>query len=168
MSRRSERKMRRKEKLKSDIRTSLIVSLVGLVFFVLGLAGVLLNQRQLKEYQNTEKLVSVPAEITYAEIKSDKDEDGRQIDVYDAKLAFSVDGKDYTGKKRFDEPVQKGDIRSIEVYRTSSGDYRIPEIRNETDLLAKNVIMMFGIAAGAVLVSAGLFSVLRTLRELKK
>ena len=167
MSRRSERKLRRQEKIKSDIRTSAIVSLVGLVFFVAGLVGSFLNQRQLNEYLNSERVITIPAEITYAEIKTEKNEYGDPRDVYDAQVKYSVSGKDYTGKKRFYNKVQKGDTRNIEVYQTSSGEFKIPEFTDRAGLVAGNTIMFAGIGIGAVIFSAGIFSVLRGIRELK-
>lgn len=168
MSRKAERRLRQRGKLKSEIRVAAIVALLGVVFLALGAVGLIQNFREYSDYLHAEEILTVSAEITAAEPRTKKDETGSPYTVYDVQLKYSADGKDYTGKTRLYEPAAKGDTREIEVYRTAGGDCRIPEITSRELLFTRNLIPLIGALAGAFLAAAGGTVAISGKRSLKK
>ena len=166
MSKKSEKAL---AKVRANLRTTLLVFAIGVIFLALGIVGLVLNNKAFSSYQAAEAaqgIREVDGAITYAEKKT-RSTDGKATTVYDVKYGYSVDGVDYTGKRRVASSVQVGDPVSVEVYR--AGDtYREPTIRTEGELKAANLYPIVALVLGAALAGMGVVVGLGDLNELKK
>ena len=168
MSKRAQRKARRQEKLRRDIRNAVIVAAVGLALLAAGCFGLIQNNRRLREYQDSQAVITVPAEITRSDIRTEKDLDGSPYDVWDVQLKYTAEGREYTGQKRLYESAGVGDTRNVEVYRTASGEYRLAEIRSGETLLVNNLAPIAGTVVGGLLAIIGAFMAISGKRELNQ
>lgn len=167
MSRKAERKQKKLEKLKSEMRTAWIVAAVGFVLLAAGIVGVILAVREYREYKETEKAFKVSCEITSVDIRTAENEYDTKITVYDAKFTFSVDGKEYKGEKRFSDKVEKGDRRDVLIYKKTNGDYAVAKTTNEVSLIGELAAPAIGLVVGLVLALAGAWVALGNRREMK-
>ena len=167
MSKRAERKQRKQEKLKNDVRTGWIVAAVGLVFLVLGIIGIVLDVREYREYKNTKQTLKVPCLITSVDVRTVKDEYDSDITVYDAKLTYEAEGKTYSDEERFYDKVAKGDTREITVYRKENGEYSPVRTTDEVSLFYELILAGIGLLVGLGLLVAGSWVAVSSRRELK-
>ncbi len=154
MSKRAERKARRAEKIKGEVRTAAIIALAGVVFLALGCVGIAQNASQYRACQDPANLRTVTAVATYVEIRSVRGEYDYLETVWDAQLQYTVDGAEFQDKLRLDEPMEKGEEMEIEVCRVGGG-YRVPRIRTRDDLFAASLIPAIGSAVGLGLAVIG-------------
>ena len=73
-----------------------------------------------------------------------------------ATFTYTVDGKEYKGKQKFNQMVSKGDTFNIEVYKNSKGDYKIYK---KTGVLGY-VLYYISLIVGAVLFVASVVSLI--------
>jgi hypothetical protein len=145
MSKKSERKRRaRVRKLKG----ALVTSLFGLFFLILGLIGYFSNRAKFMEYRNSEDVRMVEATVDYVDIRSRKGEYDKMEEYWKAKLKYTVDGKEYTGKFEYLDEVKKGDVKMVEVYRTKKGEYLIPEYTTDSVYNLYNIFYFASIGLG--------------------
>ncbi|MBQ3708071.1 MAG: DUF3592 domain-containing protein [Clostridia bacterium] len=168
MSKRADRKNRKREKIRESIRNSVIAAVIGIVFLALGIVGIVGNGRKYSAYRDSPDRQTVEAEITYAEPKTRKDETGKAYEVCDVKLQYTADGREYNGKTRLYHRAQKGDTEEIEVYRTAQGEYRIPVITTREELLLHDVIPLISVVVGALLAVIGGVMIVSDTRELRR
>ena len=90
MSKRADRKNRKREKIRDGIRNSVIIAVIGFVFLALGIAGLVGNGAKYAAYRDSTERKTVEAEITYAEKKTREDETGKAYGVYDVKLNYTA------------------------------------------------------------------------------
>ena len=70
---------------------------------------------------------------------------------------FEVDGMTYSGSETYytyDDEIRLGDIMEIEVYQTSKGDYKIPEITNGISHALTKIFCYVSLAVGILSVLA--------------
>lgn len=166
MSKKSEKAL---AKVRANLRTTILVIIVGLIFLALGITGLVLNHKAFSSYQVTlddGTVLEVDGTVTYIDKKT-RTVDGKATTVYDVKYTYIVDGKDYTGKRRVASEVQVGDPVSVEVYRAGN-TYREPTIRTEGELKAANLYPIVALVLGAALAGMGIVVGLGELKELKK
>ena len=165
MSKKSEKAL---AKVRANLRTTLLVFAIGVIFLALGIVGLVLNQNAFSSYQSSLEagtVLEVDGIITYAEKKTRSD-DGKAMTVYDVKYRYEVDGKEYAGKRRVASEVQIGDPVSVEVYRAGN-TYREPTIRTEGELRAANLYPIVALVLGAALAGMGIVVGVGDLKELK-
>ena len=168
MGKKAEKKLKEAEEKKKEkkffVRSSIIFYLIAVVLVTSGIIGLNINGSIDDEYKNSEDIRDVEATATYVEIKSEDDPDDyyndppKQRDYWIAKLTYTVDGKEYKTKKRFDEKIEAGDTAPIEVYKKADGSYRMS--RGVVDSELTQIILYALIAAGGVAFvfgSAGVF-----------
>ena len=166
MSKKSEKAL---AKVRANLRTTILVFAIGVVFLALGITGLVLNHKAFSSYQaslDDGTVLEVDGTITYAEKKT-RSADGKATTVYDVKYSYSVDGVDYTGKRRVASEVQVGDPVNIEVYRAGN-TYREPTIRTEGELKAANLYPIVALVLGAALAGMRIVVGWGDLKELKK
>lgn len=130
--------VKRKERL-----YSLIGLIVGIGLLVGGIIGVIASRIDANEYANTDDIRKVEAVIEEISSKDEKDDDNMITGTdYRTKLSFVVDGKtfygnydfyasarDYEKKAAYDQ-LKKGDTISVEIYKTSDGEYKLSSDNN--------------------------------------
>ena len=169
MSTMAERKKEReREKRRKQLQGAIITSLFGLFFLILGIWGFLGNRSKYLGYKNSKDIRVVSATVDYAEIKSRKDENGGKENYWVAKLKYSVDGKEYTGKHEYLSEVKKGDVLNVEVYRDKKGDFLIPEYTTESLYKLYNVLYLAAAGFGLLLLIIVVVVCLPDKKEKKK
>ena len=166
MSKKSDRQL---AKLKANLRTTILVFAIGVIFLTLGITGLVLNHNAFSSYQTSlddGTVLEVDGTVTYIDKKT-RTVDGKATTVYDVKYGYSVDGVDYTGKRRVASSVQVGDPVSVEVYRAGN-TYREPTIRTEGELKAANLYPIVALVLGVALAGMGVVVGLGDLKELFK
>ncbi len=151
MSKRSERKARAEEKRRQQRKNGILVMLFAALFLVLGITGIIRSRIAYRGYAESEDIRNVEADITYAEIHSRKNQYGRKENYWKADLQYEIDGTVYTGRTEFSAEVKKGDVRTVEVYRTPKGDYRIPVYRSGGAYGLMNIVYVGSAAFGLLL-----------------
>lgn len=138
--------------------TNFIVAfLISLVFLFLGIFGIVKSSNAAKEYNSSADIKEVPAVVTYVEYKNERNEEEKIISEYwMATFTYTVDGKEYKGKQKFNQMVSKGDTFNIEVYKNSKGDYKIYK---KTGVLGY-VLYYVSLIVGAVLFVASVVSLI--------
>lgn len=148
----------KKKSGKKTIQDALIVYGVAAVFLILGIYGILSSGRAYREYQNSTDVRTVDSTVTQVNTKVDiVERGGRDEKEYTsyAELEYEVDGVTYSGKETFyDEELMIGDIIPIEVYKTSEGDYKIPEVTNGFYMFLLKICYYASLAVGIVIVLA--------------
>ena len=151
MSRRSERKARAEEKRKKLKRDGIFVMLFAVLFLALGIVGIVRSRSAYRGYAESEDIRNVEANVTYAAVHSRKGEYGRKEEYWTADLQYEIDGVTYTGKKEFSSAVQKGDVRTVEVYLSPKGDYRIPAYTSGGAYGVMNIVYIGSAVVGLLL-----------------
>ena len=150
-----------KNTTKIKIETNSIIGvLVGIAFIAVGIYNIIASRIDAKEYQNTTDIRTVSALVIACDWKGDTDSDGEEYTTaYDLKISFEVDGKPYTargmisaGNSAFREDLRKGDTIDIEVYRTSTGQYKISPDNNPIDFLIACCLIPLGAVFSLALV----------------
>lgn len=142
--------MSRSNKLRNFIHSKkftdfIVTFIISLVFLFLGIFGTASSRNAANEYNNSTDIRNVPAEITYVEYKSKKDEDDATISRYwQATFTYTVDGEEYKGKKKFNSMVSEGEIIEIEVYKNSNGVYKIYEDPSVLDYVLYYAALIVG------------------------
>ena len=137
---------------------------VGLGLMICGVAGIVTSRMASHAYQNSPDIRYVDAVIDkitaenhYEKVSSNAPKTLEKR-TYDIKITFEVNGKSYPGKTelvayasnremmvKYDQ-LEKGDTLRVEVYQTSSGEYKLAPDRNPVMFL----IYCFAIPAGLV------------------
>ena len=166
MSKKSEKAL---AKVRANLKTTILVIAIGVIFLTLGITGLVLNHNAFSSYRlslDDGTVLDVDGTVTYIDKKT-RTVDGKATTVYDVKYTYIVDGNDYTGKRRVASSVQVGDPVNIEVYRAGN-TYREPTIRTEGELKAANLYPIVALVLGAALAGMGIVVGLGDLKELKK
>ncbi len=160
MSKRSERKKRaeerKKEARKKLIQGAVITMVFAAAMLVLGIIGFISNRKRYEDYSSSPDVRMIDAQVTDVETKSRKDEYGKKIYYYKAKVTYVVDGTEYKGVDEFDDAVKKGDAVRVKVYRAKDGAYKIAAVTNETASKLYNILYICVAAFGAVLLVIGI------------
>ncbi len=180
MSKRAERRQRQAEKLKKSMRNALYPGILGLILLVLGCIGIFQNITEYNDFKNTENALSVPAEVTYAELKSVKREFDTEYNYYNATVKYTAEGKEYSGKldhlnevparefHRLKKNVNPGDIIEIDIYKAPNGEYRILGNNSVESTVISSVIPLIGAVVGAFLLVASILYVIWARQDLRK
>ncbi|MBQ9827671.1 MAG: hypothetical protein IJM62_03205 [Lachnospiraceae bacterium] len=151
MSRRSEKAERKKEKRKKLIRDAILTAAFGVLFLILGIIGLRSNRAKYYDYKESTDIRTVDATVVSREVHTRKDDYGYEVYYWKADVSYTVDGREYTGTKEFSTEVSPGDVKKIEVYRTSEGEYRIPEVVSDTTYKMWKILYIAVTAVGAIL-----------------
>ena len=164
MSKRSEKKKRAEERRKEERKKTLIGAAITMTFagimLALGLIGFFMNRAKFNDYTNSTDVRKVEGTVTGVEVKSRDDEYGRKYYYYMTKVFYTVDNVDYEDKTEFDTQYKIGDTVEVTVYKTSVGEYRIPEVTNETAYKMYNMLYIGVAIFGFVLILIGIFVLL--------
>lgn len=114
--------MAKKDSIKNKAY-EVVALLLSVALFAGGIYGVVSSRVSAQEYKKSTDIRKVTAVVTYA--KDIGDDDDYEDCRYWTKLSFSVDGSEYKGTKTFYRTVCEGDDVTVEVYRTSSGRYKL-------------------------------------------
>ncbi len=123
---------RRKQERKESIRMAIIAGVVALLLIVGGIIGYFWIKSKYNDYADSKDTRTVDAEVLSVEVHSRKNEWDTKVFYWKAQVAYSVDGNEYKDEKEFSSEVKKGDIKKIEVYQNSKGEYRVPTVVSET------------------------------------
>ena len=88
MSKKSEKAL---AKVRANLRTTILVFGIGVIFLTLGIVGLVLNNKAFSSYQlslDDGTVLEVDGTITYAEKKT-RSADGKATTVYDVKYTYS-------------------------------------------------------------------------------
>lgn len=153
--------------------SSIIALLLGIGFIAVGVFNIITLRVDAKEYNKATDIRTVDALVEKCEVIYDKDSkdeweyfslslkpaDPWEIVAYALEISFVADGKPYTAKgnvsphnNAFREDIQKGDTIEIEVYRTSTGQYKISPDNNPIDFLIACCLIPLGAVFSLALV----------------
>lgn len=165
MSRKNEKRKRNLEREKANARTAIVPIAAAVVFLLLGVLGFVQNSRYLKEYETSGDIRKVEAAVT--DTKRRDDSTGERS--WYTHLQYEVDGKSYRDTATlYTHAVNVGETVTVEVYQRPNGAYAIPEIRDASELAAKNILNCISLAAGAVLMTASVVFLVLAVRKIKE
>ncbi len=118
------------ERTSTNIIASVLVWVAALGLLAYGVYGIVSSRMDNAEYNSSSDVREVKAVVTELVRKEYKDDDGDTKVDYRVTYAFEVDGTVYTGKDTYYRHIDVGDILTIEVYRTSDGEYKESPDRN--------------------------------------
>lgn len=148
-------KARRKKSAKSrNIKDALIIYAIAVVFLALGIYGIVSGNASFREYQNSTDVRTVESTAVYVQSESETIEHDTYTEervTWYATLEYEIDGVTYSDKEKFETEVNIGDTKTIEVYRTSKGDYKIPEVTNVIQLTLMKILYWGSIILGLLL-----------------
>lgn len=157
MAKKGKRKNKGGKKKLQDI---LIIYGIAAVFLILGIYGIISSNHDFKEYQNSPDVRTVEGVVTKINSKTDIVEVGgkdvKEITWY-TDLEFEVDGVTYTDSKTYYKTqyeISLGDVMEIEVYQTSKGDYKIPEISNGASYVITKIFCYASLVVGFLIALA--------------
>ena len=154
----SKKEEKRLERRKKAVKAMIIPYVFGLAMVILGIWGLAGNSSDLKDYQNSDDVRTVPATVTYAALRDEQTIlDNKPVMVWDAQVSFTVDGKEYSGDIFRYTELKAGDEVSIEVYHSKDGTYKIPTVKTETGKGLSNILMYVALGVGAVVIAGATF-----------
>lgn len=172
MSKRSERKKRAEERRKEKRKQTLIGAAITITFAVimlaLGLIGFTMNRSKYNDYTNSTDVRNVEGIVTGVEVKSREDDYGKKYFYYVTKVFYTVDNVDYEDKTELDIQHKIGDTVEVKVYKNSVGEYRIPQVTNETAYKMYNILYIGVAIFGLVLILMSLFVLIPDKKDKKK
>lgn len=131
-----------------DIKTTILILVIGLGLLIAGISGVVINRIGNKEYKASTDVRKISAVIVdYSARDSLDDHNNVEYTTYKFNVTYSVDGKRQKGKveervwaRSFEkkyayDKLRKGDTITVEVYKTSKGDYKLVPDGNGIDFL---------------------------------
>ena len=123
MSKRAARREKARKERHLSLRSGYIVALV---LVVVGIIGTLFSIQKANEYENSDDKRTVTATVYDLDTVTRKDENGFRKMYWKAKLSFEVEGEIFKDSALFENEVKVGDQKEIDIYRTPTGNYRIP------------------------------------------
>ena len=148
MSKRAARREKARKERHLSLRSGYIVALV---LVVVGIIGTLFSIQKANEYENSDDKRTVTATVYDLDTVTRKDENGFRKMYWKAKLSFEVEGEIFKDSALFENEVKVGDQKEIDIYRTPTGNYRIP--RDSEQKLAKFLFIAIAVVG---VVTAGL------------
>ena len=148
MSKRAARREKARKERHLSLRSGYIVALV---LVVVGIIGTLFSIQKANEYENSDDKRTVTATVYDLDTVTRKDENGFRKMYWKAKLSFEVEGEIFKDSALFENEVKVGDQKEIDIYRTPTGNYRIP--RDSEHKLAKFLFIAIAVVG---VVTAGL------------
>ncbi len=148
MSKRAARREKARKERHLSLRSGYIVALV---LVVVGIIGTLFSIQKANEYENSDDKRTVTATVYDLDTVTRKDENGFRKMYWKAKLSFEVEGEIFKDSALFENEVKVGDQKKIDIYRTPTGNYRIP--RDSEQKLAKFLFIAIAVVG---VVTAGL------------
>ena len=148
MSKRAARREKARKERHLSLRSGYIVALV---LVVVGIIGTLFSIQKANEYENSDDKRTVTATVYDLDTVTRKDENGFRKMYWKAKLSYEVEGEIFKDSALFENEVKVGDQKEIDIYRTPTGNYRIP--RDSEQKLAKFLFIAIAVVG---VVTAGL------------
>ena len=148
MSKRAARREKARKERHLSLRSGYIVALV---LVVVGIIGTIFSIQKANEYENSDDKRTVTATVYDLDTVTRKDENGFRKMYWKAKLSFEVEGEIFKDSALFENEVKVGDQKEIDIYRTPTGNYRIP--RDSEQKLAKFLFIAIAVVG---VVTAGL------------
>jgi flagellar basal body-associated protein FliL len=148
MSKRAARREKARKERHLSLRSGYIVALV---LVVVGIIGTIFSIQKANEYENSDDKRTVTATVYDLDTVTRKDENGFRKMYWKAKLSFEVEGEIFKDSALFENEVKVGDQKKIDIYRTPTGNYRIP--RDSEQKLAKFLFIAIAVVG---VVTAGL------------
>ena len=148
MSKRAARREKARKERHLSLRSGYIVALV---LVVVGIIGTIFSIQKANEYENSDDKRTVTATVYDLDTVTRKDENGFRKMYWKAKLSFEVEGEIFKDSALFENEVKVGDQKKIDIYRTPTGNYRIP--RDSEHKLAKFLFIAIAVVG---VVTAGL------------
>ncbi len=114
------------KKQKTKSKNTVLFLIFDIVMVLAGLYGLFVSLTGGMGYINSPDKRTVNAEVVRVEYTFRRDDDGDVTgEKWKATLQYTVDGKSYTAKKVFSTKTYNGETVSIEVYKTSKGEYKV-------------------------------------------
>lgn len=148
MSKRAARREKARKERHLSLRSGYIVALV---LVVVGIIGTIFSIQKANEYENSDDKRTVTATVYDLDTVTRKDENGFRKMYWKAKLSYEVEGEIFKDSALFENEVKVGDQKEIDIYRTPTGNYRIP--RDSEQKLAKFLFIAIAVVG---VVTAGL------------
>ena len=113
------------KKQKSKKKNILYFLALDIALVLAGLYGIFVSLTGGMEYVNSPDKRIVDAEVVSVKHTYKRDDDGDITrEEWAATLRYTVDGKEYTTKKTYSTETYSGETVRIEVYKTSTGEYK--------------------------------------------
>ena len=165
MSRKNDKRKRNLEREKANAKTALVPIAAAVVFLALGAAGFIRNSAALREYETSGDIRRVEAAVTDTKLTDDTPGDR----AWFTHLSYEVDGETYRDTATlYTHAVNVGETVTVEVYRRPNGDYAVPDITDSSQLAARNILNIISLAAGAVLMTAGVSVLALSLKKIRE
>lgn len=130
---------------KSKRKNKIFFLVLDIVLVLAGLYGIFVSMTGGMEYVNSPDKRIVNAEVTRVKHTYEKDDDGDITgEKWAATLRYTVDGKEYTVKRTFSTETYRGETVRIEVYKTSTGEYKASGTSTFGFIISASVLL-FGV-----------------------
>ena len=101
-------------------------------------------------FKKSDDIRTVDAEVIYSSVHSRENEYGTKEYYRRLKVKYEIDGKVYTGNTETKSQLNKGDLCNIKVYKTTEGDYKIPEYTSDTAYKLWSALYIGTVALGVI------------------
>ncbi len=126
----------------SNKKTAALFLIFDIVAVICGLYGAFASLTGGMGYINSPDIRTVEADVVSVSIRYEKDDNGYDKGEWTAKLRYTVDGKEYTGKVTFSTAVYRGETVDIEVYKAPNGKYKISKISTLGVIISVSVLII--------------------------
>ena len=164
------RRSRAAEKLRKQrqaVRIAIVAYVVSAVFIAVGVWGMARNRAlEASNAAEAASLRTVVADVTRVEQKTERQK-GLEAPrtVWEADLAYAVDGSSYVATITYDTEVKVGTRDALVVYRDADGEYRVPTITSESESRFSNLFMVLSLILGAAIALGTTFAFFGELRS---
>ena len=135
-------------KRKKHIKMTIFIMVVGIGLIVAGIIGIITSRADSREYKNSTDIQKISTVIVDFSTRDSKEDSGNvEYTTYKFKVSYVIDGKTYKGeyeervwsssyeRKYTYDKLRKGDTIDVEVYKTSTGDYKLAPEGSPVDFL---------------------------------
>ncbi len=132
------------KKTNSERKNTVFFIILGIALVLGGLYGLFVSLTGGAEYINSQDKRTVIATVTGVKHTFDRDDDGNVSgEKWKATLRYTVDGNEYTAKKTFSTETYNGETVQLEVYKVSTGEYKVSE-PNVLGFIISAAVLLFG------------------------
>ena len=150
MSRKSKKAERKREERRKAIQGAFITTFFALFVLLLGSVGFMSTRANYWGFKKSDDVRTVDAEVIYSSVHSRENEYGTKEYYRRLKVKYEIDGKVYTGNTETKSQLNKGDLCNIKVYKTTEGDYKIPEYTSDTAYKLWSALYIGTVALGVI------------------
>lgn len=128
----------------SKKKNTILFLIFDIVAVICGLYGAFVSLTGGMGYINSPDIRTVEADVVSVDIRYEKDDNGYDKGEWIAYLSYTVDGREYTAKKKFLTKVYSGETVDIEVYKAPNGEYKMSD-PNVLGVIVSVAVLIIGI-----------------------